>query len=85
MIDCATFDAFIVDFIEGTLPWRQKAVFSIHLRMCRECREYLADYKSAMAVAAQQKDVPFSGMNMGDVPEDLIEAISAALQNSSKT
>jgi predicted anti-sigma-YlaC factor YlaD len=78
MIDCATFEKFIMDYLEGTLPKRQKFVFDLHLRLCRECRIYLAEYKAAIELAASQQDVPFSKLNVGDVPEDLIKAIIAA-------
>ncbi|MEP3347966.1 MAG: zf-HC2 domain-containing protein [Litoreibacter sp.] len=78
MIDCATFETFIVDYFEGTLTKRQRFVFELHLRVCRECREYLSEYKATMALTKDQFEIPFSQMGMGDVPEDLIKAVIAA-------
>lgn len=80
MIDCATFETFMLDYFEDKLPWRQKMVFNMHLRLCRECRDYLENYQSAIHLAASQKDVLFSEMDMGEVPEDLITAIIKAQQ-----
>ncbi len=82
MIDCITFEGFILDYFDGTLTFRQKFVFDLHLLMCRECRVYLKEYKAAMDLAASQKNVDFSDMDMGEVPEDLVKAIVAATKKS---
>jgi predicted anti-sigma-YlaC factor YlaD len=78
MIDCVQFEEFIVNYLDGTLPARQKFVFNVHLKLCRECRKYLEEYKTAIALAGLQHDVPFSQMELGPVPEDLIKAVIAA-------
>ena len=39
MITCNEFESFILAYLEGDLPKRQKLVFEFHLKMCRECRE----------------------------------------------
>ena len=77
MITCQQFEEFIVGYLEGELTDRQKFVFELHLKMCRECREYLAAYKrtielSKRAFADPDKPVP------SDVPEDLIKAVLEA-------
>lgn len=78
MIDCLTFEKFIIDYFSDTLTFRQKFVFDVHLKMCRECRTYLEAYKSTVTLAGEQAEIPYSDMNMGDVPEDLIKAVLAA-------
>ncbi|MEM7290144.1 MAG: hypothetical protein AAF412_07225 [Pseudomonadota bacterium] len=75
MIDCVTFDEFIMGYFEGTLTGYQKFTFNMHLRMCRECRIFLAEYKASIELAKSQRDILFSEMDMGDVPEDLIKAV----------
>lgn len=74
MITCKEFEEFVLDYLDDQLPDRQKSVFEFHLRICRECRDYLAAYKHTIeigrAVLAPSDDpVP------EDVPEDLIAAI----------
>ena len=74
MITCEEFEAFVLGYLDGELSDRQRSVFEWHLRICRECRDYLAAYKRTVelgrAVATSSKDpVP------EDVPEDLITAI----------
>ncbi|MEP4196992.1 MAG: zf-HC2 domain-containing protein [Aliishimia sp.] len=84
MIDCVQFEAFIVDYLEGTLSKRQRMTFDLHLKLCRECREYLQSYKAAMEAAKIQADMPFSKMGMGEVPEDLINAVLSARKEFEK-
>lgn len=74
MITCKEFEDFILSYLEGELPIRQKSIFEMHLRICRECRDYLAAYQRTFelghAVLPSSDDpVP------EDVPEDLIKAI----------
>lgn len=78
MIDCVEFETFIIDYLEGTLPKRQRVLFDLHLALCRECREYLRSYKSTMEQVKSQTDITFSEMGMGGVPEDLITAVLEA-------
>jgi len=75
MIDCEEFDAFIVDYFDGNLSKDQRLKFEVHLKICRECRDYLKSYKATMELAKAQTDIPFSKMGMGEVPEDLIKAV----------
>ncbi len=77
MITCRQFEDFIIDYLEDTLPERQKFVFELHLKVCGECRSYLAAYRRAVEVSAKVendlKDVP-----LPEVPEDLVKAIVEA-------
>lgn len=74
MITCQEFEAFMLDYLEGILPARQRFIFEFHLRVCRECRDYLAAYRRSVEVSKQafaDGDAPVPS----DVPEDLIQAI----------
>lgn len=82
MINCAEFDGFIVDYFEGGLSETELKIFERHMAVCRECREYLAAYKASMELvrgASDQADY----IELLDPPEDLIEAVVAA-RNQSK-
>ena len=69
MITCRQFEDFILAYLEGDLPNRQQLVFELHLKLCRECRDYLAAYRRTIEIS---KPVP------DDVPEGLVKAILAA-------
>jgi len=77
MITCQQFEDFILDYLEGDLPERQKTVFEIHLKVCRECREYLAAYRQTMDVATLVVRSDPSGVPE-TMPDDLIKAIREA-------
>ncbi len=77
MITCKEFEDFVLDYLDNELPDRQRSQFELHIRLCRECRQYLQAYKHSMNVshavlAPTNTDIP------NDVPEDLIKAILKA-------
>ncbi len=73
MISCREFEDFILSYLDSDLPEKQRKRFEFHMRICRECRDYLAAYKRSMelyqAMFPRAKTIP------EDVPEDLIKAI----------
>lgn len=73
MITCVEFESFILDYLEGELPEGQRKIFEFHMRICRECREYLAAYQRSIELGQKvftaDDDLP------ADVPEDLVKAI----------
>ena len=77
MITCAVFEGFILDYLEGDLPGRQRQVFELHLKLCRECRDYLAAYQRATALGKEVFAEP-SAPVPDEVPEDLIKAVLEA-------
>ncbi len=77
MITCAEFDRFILDYLEGQLPERQRRVFKLHLTACRDCRSYLAAYQRTVALGKAAFAHPESPVP-NEVPEDLVRAILAA-------
>ncbi len=76
MITCEAFEDFILAYLEGELTPRQKFVFDMHLKLCRECREYLQAYKAALELA--RSCGKGEDLLPGEVPEDLVAAVIAA-------
>jgi anti-sigma factor RsiW len=80
MITCREFEDFVLRYLDGELSKRQRAVFELHMRLCRECREYLAAYQRTIEIGREaftsaDETVP------EDVPEDLIKAILDAREH----
>ncbi len=74
MITCAEFESFVLQYLDGELLEKQRVVFELHLKICRECREYLAAYRRSMEITDAvftEADAPVPE----EVPEDLIKAI----------
>ena len=77
MITCQQFDSFIADYYEGSLPPAQLRTFERHLRLCRECREYLAAYKRTIELG-QAVFLQSEAALPENIPDDLVRAILAA-------
>jgi anti-sigma factor RsiW len=76
MITCTEFEDFVLRYLDGELSARQRSVFDLHLRLCRECREYLAAYRRTIEVVREARSADEALPD--DVPEDLIKAILEA-------
>ena len=74
MITCREFESFVLQYLDGELPKKQSAIFEWHLRMCRECREYLAAYQRTVDLGKAVLG-PAGAPLPEDVPEDLVAAI----------
>jgi predicted anti-sigma-YlaC factor YlaD len=75
-MNCKEVIEFLADYLDRTLPWRQRLVFLLHLAVCRHCRRYLASYADTIRLASvlgreSLADVP-------PAPAELIQAILAA-------
>ncbi len=70
-INCRELIDFIAEYLDGTLPTREREDFERHLAVCPSCRAYLATYKTTLRLGktAYDEDV------IEDAPEDLIQAI----------
>ncbi len=77
MITCQELDAFICDYLDGSLPPRQLKIFERHLKLCEACRAYLHGYRLTIALEKRLLATP-EAPPPADVPEDLIKAILAA-------
>ena len=77
MITCRQFENFILAYLEGELPDRQQFIFELHLKVCHECRDYLAAYRRTIEISKRAFEEPDRPVP-DDVPEDLLKAILAA-------
>lgn len=75
MITCAEFESFILAYLEDELPGRQRRVFEFHMKICRECRDYLAAYRRTVALGKAALAEDGSAPVPDSVPEDLIKAV----------
>lgn len=81
MITCRQFEDFIVDYLEGDLPGKDRRSFEIHLRFCRECRDYLDAYKASLDAAKQGLADDLAELPH-QVPDDLVDAVVATIEES---
>jgi anti-sigma factor RsiW len=70
---------FLMDYLDGTMPFRQRRDFERHLAVCPSCVAYLDSYKKTVKLgkaALASTDDPATST----VPEGLITAIRAAVK-----
>jgi anti-sigma factor RsiW len=80
MITCKEFENFILDYLDDELPSLQRTRFERHIRLCRECKQYLQAYRRTIEVSSAVLSAPETQVP-DDVPEDLIKAILKARKN----
>jgi anti-sigma factor RsiW len=62
-----------MDYLDGTLPGTQRAIFEEHLGECSACVAYLQSYQATIRLSKMTRaNAP------ENAPEDLIQAILAA-------
>ena len=80
MITCKEFENFILDYLDDELPALQRSRFERHIRLCRECKQYLQAYQRTLELSRAVFPSP-DDVVPDDVPEDLIKAILKARKN----
>ena len=73
-LTCRQVEQFLLDYLEGQVsPWTW-CKFRYHLFLCDDCRQYLRDYRTAMALGrrifANPEDEAAS-----KVPDEILAAI----------
>ena len=90
MLTCRDVAAFLGDYLDRALPWRQRLRFRLHLLLCRDCRRYLDSYRKTVE-ACRSLGVPPAvvdhdcGCDEAAVPVSLVRAILAARQADAAT
>lgn len=82
MLTCRDFIDFLLAYLSGELPAGQRTVFEGHLGECPACCAYLHSYQQTVRIekaACGCDDAP-----PADAPEELIRAILAARNSSSR-
>lgn len=72
MLTCKEVDDFLHDFTEGSLSYKDKLTFKLHLVLCPECNAYVREYKNTIRLAKAELTQKKS---LDNVPEKLMEAI----------
>jgi anti-sigma factor RsiW len=75
-VTCREVADFLAEYLNGELPERENRLFEEHLRLCPNCVEYLAIYRTTITLgrhAFDEVDAVESG-----IPEGLVSAILSA-------
>jgi anti-sigma factor RsiW len=76
-LTCRDICDFVMAWLDGDLPDRERAIFEAHLKLCRQCVNYLDSYRATIQLARSSHEAnPCAALP--PVPEDLVKAILAA-------
>ena len=79
-ITCGEFEDFILAYLQNELAPKQRFVFRMHIKICRECRDYLISYQRTIEVSKRVFEDPDRPVP-DEIPEDLVIAILAAREH----
>jgi anti-sigma factor RsiW len=75
-LTCRELIDFLDEYVGGSLPTAQRALFDDHLARCAACVRYLRGYQGTLRAVALSH--PPEARAPGEVPEELVSAILAA-------
>lgn len=73
-LSCREIIDFVMAYLDGELPERERAIFDAHLAICPDCVNYVNSYKTTIALAKQSQPPT----EAAPIPDDLVRAILAA-------
>ena len=73
---CREVTNFLSDYLDGSLPLRQRLMFRLHLLVCRDCRRYLDSFAATVKLTHSLGERPAEEDNL-PIPEALVQAILA--------
>ena len=77
MMGCDQLELQIDDYLAGEMTRKERLLFQLHLKVCRDCRAYLLGYERTIAATAVLFDVPYTELGMGEVSKTLVDRIIA--------
>ena len=82
MLSCKELIESLTDYLEGRLSLPRKTAFMLHLFCCGQCRAYLHNYETTITASKQAFSDSDDESAPAEAPEDLIQAILKARQDS---
>ena len=80
-VTCRHLIEFLADYLDGTLPAKQREDFVDHLRLCPPCVTYLETYQATIRLGKEALLRNDLGASVPEMPPDLVKAILAARAN----
>ena len=72
-ISCREVVELVTAYLDGALPRPVTKAIDRHLRLCRHCREYLAQMRQTIRLTGELREE--------DVPADVLDALEAAFRD----
>lgn len=79
LINCRTFESFLMDYHEGTLAEPSRKRFERHLAMCGLCRASYEGYVRSIEIGKRLFETE-SGSLPEEIPSELVGAVVSAMR-----
>ena len=76
-LTCEEFERFVIDYHEGHLTDRQRALFDFHMEICPMCRVHFRSYVKAVQMGQRLYEDEVA-QEPAELPDDLVAAIVEA-------
>lgn len=83
-VTCHHLIEFLADYLDGTLPAKQREDFVEHLRLCPPCVTYLETYQAAIRLGKEAIRRHDAEAGIPEMPPELVKAILAASAKNKK-
>lgn len=80
MMTCRELTEFLSDYISDDLPEPVSREFSLHVKLCRDCKVFLNQFRNTVAAGRSCED-----KRETPIPEDLVRAIMKAVSANRST
>jgi predicted anti-sigma-YlaC factor YlaD len=77
---CREVTEFLADYLDGTLPLRQRLIFWTHLLLCRDCRRYLRSYAATLKLTRSLGEE--THQQDSEIPRELFDAVMTTIRKS---
>lgn len=79
-LTCREVSEFLMDYVGHSLETDVHEVFEAHVHRCHNCETFLIQYRETIAAG----QLACSDIGVADCPEDLVQAVMAALMKETK-
>ena len=79
-LTCREVSEFLMEYVGDTRESDVHAVFEAHVQSCPNCETYLIQYRETIVAGK----LACSDAGVADCPEDLVQAVMAALMKETK-
>lgn len=79
-LTCREVSEFLMEYVGDTLEADVQLIFETHVHACPNCETFLAQYRETISAGK----LACLDIGVADCPEDLVQAVMAALQKETK-
>lgn len=77
MHSCQQITELVTEYLEGSMPWRERVKFKLHVMMCKHCRVYLKQVEATVAAVGHVPEL--------ELPSEVEQTLRRAFRERLRT